>query len=88
VRSIGTTVWARTINASHSHSIGFQINGKKETLIAAEITADKVAGEAIEKTAPLWGLEGTRRGSADEGVSTQVQGSEEGSRKNIRVAAN
>jgi len=48
VRSIGTTVWARTINASHSHSIGFQINGEKETLIA-EITADKVAGEAIEK---------------------------------------
>jgi hypothetical protein len=49
VRSIGTTVWARTINASHSYSIGFQINGEKETLIAAEITPDKVAGEAIKK---------------------------------------
>ena len=72
MRSIGTTVWARTINASHSHSIGFEINGEKETLIAAEITADKVAGEAIEKTAPLWGLEGTRRGCADAGVSTRM----------------
>ena len=55
MRSIGTTVWARTINASHSHSIGFEINGEKETLIAAEITADKVTGEAIEKLRRYWG---------------------------------
>jgi hypothetical protein len=87
VRSIGTPDWARTINASHSHSIGFQINGEKETLIAAEITADKGAGEATEKP-PLWRLEGTRQGSAHAGVTDDKCKDRKGKSKKYWVAAN
>src|SRR3974377_1043428 len=57
-----------TINASHSHSIGSQINGKKETLIAATSrSANRWRGR--RGAAPLRRLERVSRGNSEGGLA-------------------